>query len=77
MTASIRPIIAALAITGAALTAPALALAAAGHASATTYGAVHCHTIEGCVEGEYHHREHRAQDHLRHETHRLEHGHLF
>ncbi len=39
--------------------------------------AVHCHTLEGCTEGELHHADHRAQDHLRHERHRIEDGHLF
>jgi hypothetical protein len=73
---SLRPIVAALAIAGAALITPALALDAA-NAHAATFGAVHCHTAIHCVEGEYHHEEHRAEDHLRHEGHRLEHGHLF
>ena len=38
--------------------------------------ALHCHTLEGCTEGELHHADHRAQDHARHEEHRLERGHV-
>jgi hypothetical protein len=71
----IRTFTAALAIAASAIAAPALASAA--FAQAATLGAVHCHTAIHCVEGEYHHEEHRAEDHLRHEGHRLEHGHLF
>lgn len=46
-------------------------------AAQATPQAVHCHTVKGCAEGELHHGEHRAEDHLRHEGHHLEHGHLF
>jgi hypothetical protein len=72
---SIRSLIAASAIAASAIAAPAVASAA--FAQAATYGAVHCHTAIHCVEGEYHHEEHRAEDHLRHEGRNLEHGHLF
>jgi hypothetical protein len=78
MISSLRSLTAALAIAGATLTAPGLAsVVAAAPASATTFGAVHCHTAIGCTEGELHHGEHRAEDHLRHEEHRVERGHLF
>jgi hypothetical protein len=75
MTRSLRSLVAS-AIAAAALITPALALDSAAGAS-TTFGAVRCHTVEGCTEGELHHGEHGAEDHLRHETDRLERGHLF
>jgi hypothetical protein len=72
---SIRSLIAASAIAASAIAAPAIASAA--FAQAATLGAVHCHTALHCVEGEYHHEEHKGERDLRREGRNLEHGHLF
>jgi hypothetical protein len=70
----IRTFTAAIAIAASAIAAPALASAA--FAQAATLGAVHCHTAIHCVEGEYHHQEHKGERDLGREGHRLERGHL-